>query len=689
MSGRGLLVLGGLLLALPTTAADLAAQHAAALHADAQEAFVPAPLFSDGMVLQAGMPAPVWGRALPGAAVMARFGDHEATGRADDDGRWRVDLPPLEPGDHGELELSATLDGGERAERVIGDVLVGEVWFCSGQSNMEWPLHDVDDGAAEIAAADHPRLRLFRVGHTLAESPAESFDGCWQTCSPESVREFSALAYLFGRELMETLDRPVGLVLAAWGGTPVQSWTPIESLRADPDLQRMLAGWDDVGTPSFTAWAEQLQAHNALVVETRHADPGRRPDTAGWEAPGPRPGHWQELDLPGRWEDHGLFLDGAVWLRREVTLPLDWEGRELVLTLGPTEDADVTWLNGVTLGATASTRPSAAAPRRYDVPSGLAHGGVNTVAVRVFDRFREGGFGGEPEQFALALPSAPGEPLVSLAGTWHRRVEWALDPSLPVRRKLDPSWFPSGLYNGMVAPAVPFAVRGVAWYQGEANTLWAHEYRRAFPTLITAWRQAWGREELPFVYVQLANFQAPPARPGPSNWAELREAQALALERPATAMAVAIDVGEADDIHPGDKQTVARRLARAARAVAYGHDISWRGPTLAGWQLEQSVEGSGVLLRFHLEDGPLTTSDGGVVQGFAMAGADREFRFAEAVIRGDAVLVRHPQIPRPVAVRYAWSHNPPCNLVDTAGLPAAPFRTDDWPLSTVYDDPGG
>ncbi len=472
-------------------------------------------VFGDHMVLQQQSPVPVWGWADPGeeVTVTAEGAEGQRSQRkmtAGADGRWSVTLDPLKAG--GPVEL--TVAG--KNSRTIKDVLVGEVWIGSGQSNMAFTMDRAVDAAAEIAAANYPKIRLFSVKRTTAAEPQTDCEGSWSECSPETAKTFSAVAYFFGRELHRTLDLPVGLIHTSWGGTPAESWTSRPALEADPDLRPV---------------------------------PERR--------------------------------DPAAADRSK---------------------------------AKAKNKPGPAKP---------------------------------------AVPAGSGNPRAA-----------------------------SVLYNAMIAPLVPFAVRGAIWYQGEANAGRAHLYRKLLPAMIRDWRSAWGQGDFPFLIVQLANFKDANPEPADDPWAELREAQAMTLAAsPNTGLAVTIDIGEAKDIHPKNKQDVGKRLARIALAKTYGRDVVWTGPVYAA----MTPAGEGKLrLTFRPEGGPPTAKGGGSLKGFAVAGEDRKFVWADAAVDGDAVVVTSPKVPKPVAVRYAWAGNPEgCNLSNKEGLPASPFRTDDWPGVTV------
>jgi sialate O-acetylesterase len=620
-------------------------------------------VFSDHGVLQRERPLPVWGWAAPGAQVSVALAGQSRTATAGADGRWSVTFNPLTAG-NGPLELTAS--SGE-ATATVGDLLVGEVWLCSGQSNMEWaPNWGVLNGPKEIAAAaGFPTIRLLNVAKNSSDTPVADITATWEVCSPETVGNFSAVSYFFARELSRGLDVPVGVIASSWGGTPAQSWTSREALSASPKLVGYVKSLD----AALAAYPAAKASYDELL---KNPPTLSKSDDTGWEKPDLAMAEWKEMALPQNWEKAGLNIDGVVWFRRTLDIPVAAAGKDLVLGLGPIDDQDITWWDGEKIGSTAVWNEA----RNYTVPARLVSAGRHVIAVRVTDTGYGGGIFGKPEQ--LAAHPAVGE-AISLAGSWQYRVAEvsAAKPQAP----MGPGnpWLPTGLRNGMITPLIPYAMRGAIWYQGESNTGQAWQYRTLFPAMITDWRAAWGQGDFPFLFVQLANFTAAAKDPGDSDWAELRDAQLFTLRSvPATGMAVTIDIGDAGNIHPANKQEVSRRLSLWALAHSNGKQIETSGPLYTG----AKIEGARIRVTFdHLGGG--LVAQGGALQRFAIAGADKTWKWADAVIDGDTVLVSSPQVAQPVAVRYAWANNPEgCNLYNTAGLPASPFRTDDWPAVT-------
>ncbi len=477
--------------------------------------------FSDNMVLQQGMKVPVWGTAAPGENIRVHFNGQTAKTTADSDGKWMVRLEPMMAG--GPFKM--LLVGNNNV--LFENVMVGEVWVCSGQSNMWWTVKASNNAEQEIADAKYPKIRLFTVPAAMAAEPTSNLNSKWVECSPETVPTFSAAAYYFGRELFKSLNVPIGLIHTSWGGTPAESWTSLAVLKSDPDFDAIVKRYDD--------------------------------QIAGYEK--------VKTEYPG--------------------LLAQWE-----------KDAET---------AKAEGKPAPEKPK-----------------------------------------------------------EAAYNP-----------WIPSSLYNAMIAPLIPYGIKGAIWYQGESNAARAYQYRKLFPDMIKNWRKDWGEGDFPFLYVQLANWAPSPPEYN-DTWAELREAQTMTLSLKNTGMALAIDIGDTGSIHPTNKQEVGRRLALNALAIAYGKKLVYSGPIYRAMEPEY---GTIVLVFDHLGGG-LVAKDGDL-KGFTIAGADRKFVPAQAKIVGNTVVVSSPEVKDPVAVRYSWKINPGGNLYNKADLPASPFRTDDWPGVTA------
>jgi sialate O-acetylesterase len=633
-------------------------------------------VFSDNMVLQRGMPIPVWGWASPGEKVAVHLGDAAASAVADKDGNWRLDLPAQKASAD---PLKMTVEATNNV--TFDNVLIGDVWVASGQSNMQFSLGGAQNAPEEVAAAGYPRIRLFTVPDTVALEPQKDVKGQWVECTPQTARGFSAVAYFFGRDLQKALDVPIGLIHTSWGGTPAESWTSREALAAHEELAPMLQRIETAKQDLPAAQAKYEQEMKEWEAKAYFTDPGNKGFGMGWASPQTGTNGWTPMDLPGYWESKGLLIDGVVWFRKEVQLPESWAGRDLTLSLGPIDDCDTTYFNGTKVGAVTMDTPNWwLVDRRYDVPGSLVKAGRAVIAVRVFDRYLNGGFGGMAPSMSLSLKGS--NESIPLAGQWFYKIEVSrVQPTAPIPQPQAPlgannPWTPTGLYNAMIAPLVPYAIEGAIWYQGESNADRAYQYRTLFPVMIEDWRKAWGEGDFPFLFVQLANFMPAQTQPAEASaWAELREAQLMALKLPKTGMAVILDVGEAGDIHPKDKQTVGARLALAARAIAYGQDVVYSGPVYDAMK----VEGNKAVLSFKHVGSGLEAKGGGELKGFAIAGADKKFVWADAQVVGDTVVCSSPDVAQPAAVRYDWANNPIGNFYNKEGLPATPFRTDDWP----------
>jgi sialate O-acetylesterase len=485
-------------------------------------------LISDHMVLQQEAKANVWGKADAGEKVTVKLGDKTGEATADKDGKWSLRLAGLKAGVIGDMTITG------KNSLTVKDVAAGEVWVCSGQSNMEMIVQDSKDAATEIAAANFPLIRHFLLTKAVKEEPTEDCTGKWEICSPQTVGRFTAVGYFFGRDLHQKLNAPIGLIHTSWGGTPAEFWTPSDVIAANP------------------------------TFKARYID---------------------------------------RWAKTKADYPQ---------AKAAYDEAIKKWKADIEQAKTENKPP----------------------------------------------PSQPGAP-----------------------RGGDAFGAPSCLYNAMIVPVLPYTIQGVIWYQGESNASEAQLYRALFPTMIVSWRRAWAKAglaeaenpEFPFLFVQLANFLARHEEPTNSQWAELREAQLFTLELPHTGMAVIIDIGDEKDIHPKNKQDVGHRLALAAEATVYYIDTEFSGPIISGSQLEEGK----VRLSFRNAEG-MKAASGDKIKGFAVAGEDRKFVWANVEIQGDHVLVSSPTVPTPVAVRYGWADNPDCNLINAAGLPASPFRTDDW-----------
>lgn len=645
-----------------------------------------ADIFSDRMVLQRDCPIPVWGSAAPGATVKVQFADQVKATTAGADGRWQVKLDPL-PACSSPRDLVVAVSTSQQPMRkpgeviqslTIKDVLVGEVWLCSGQSNMQWSVSQSTNAKQEIAQADYPLIRLISVPVRTAQKPQASLGSAnWQECAPATVAKFSAVGYFFGRELFSLLNVPIGLINSSLGGTLAEAWTSPEGLLAVPELREIWDSYERLGhdpAKMKAAYDQQMS-----VIETYTRDKGNAGWARGWAGlPGPN-GDWPEMELPCIWQSvEDLNFSGVLWFRKELDLPPAWAGQDLRLAIGACDKSDLTYFNNTLVGSvTMQDRADAwSFLREYTVPGKLVRSGRNVIAVRVHSNMYAGGMTGPAPAMYLACPAQPNVPPIPLDGPWRYAVEqnYGLVHVPQPPQGPDSPHCPCCLFNAMIAPLAPFALRGVIWYQGESNVQRPRQYRTLFAALIRDWRRHWRQGDFPFLFVQLPNYQARCKEPSESQRAELREAQAMALALPNTGMAVAIDLGLAHDIHPPNKQDVGRRLAANALANVYKvPGVTGESPLFKKARPEESA-----IRIFFAQVGDGLVCRGDALQGFAVAGPDKKFVWAQARIEADTVLVWSSSVPKPAAVRYAWAENPLANLYNVAGLPAAPFRTDTW-----------
>ena len=617
-------------------------------------------IFGSNMVLQRNQSIPVWGWAKPNETIVVSFKKQKKLVKTNLKGDWMVKLSPENAGG----PFSLTVKGSNTIS--FTNVLIGEVWVCSGQSNMEWPLNSVNNAEQEIAASNYSQIRHFTVNRAISSFPQKDVrGGSWEIAEPANAGRFSAVAYFFARKLYNELKVPIGLVNASWGGTHVETWTSRTAFQGSEEFKKMIAAVPLINIDSLAKaelpknkiawrkWQTELLPQNLLGT---------------WNQPTFDDSKWNKLKEPGLWENQGLKgLDGVMLFRKSFNVDAGKANLPALLELAMIDDNDITYINGVKVGATEGYNT----PRKYIINAGVLKTGKNWIAIRVTDTGGGGGFYGDtPLRITL------GNHVESLAGEWSYRIESINSSSFFV--DVDPNLYPSLLYNAMIHPIIPFAIKGAIWYQGESNKDRAWQYRKAFPLMITDWRNKWKQGDFPFFFVQLASFDAG----GSSNqksgyqWAELREAQTKALSLPNTGMAVSSDIGEAKDIHPRNKQDVGLRLALEALKKTYQKNIVSSGPMFQSMK----IEGSTVTVTFsNIGSGLMTTDKYGYIKGFEVAGADQKYHYAKAHIEGDKVIVYSDNVTAPIAIRFGWfddiSEN---NLFNKEKLPACPFRTDDW-----------
>jgi sialate O-acetylesterase len=629
-------------------------------------------ILGNHMVLQCDAKVRLWGWANPKEKITVSFNGQKSETQAVMDGTWSVRLKPMKAG--GPFEMTVT----GKNTIVLKDILVGEVWVGSGQSNMAMSVAEVNNAEKELASANYPNIRLFTVANASSPKPCDNLNGSWAVCSPETARWFSATAFFFGRQIHKDLNVPVGLINSSVGGTPIEAWLNLSEILKMKELAitracRKTQEEVKADMPEY----EKKQAQWNKNVYTQ--DPGNKGFGWGWAEPGRSTADWKTMTLPDCLESvEGLDIDGVVWFRRDVEIPAEWAGKDLEIKLGPIDDGDTTYFNNVKVGGIGIETPDAwITPRKYTIPGKWVKAGRNVLAIRVYDQCLAGGFLVGKGGMTLGLASGKSK-MIDLGGPWFYKVEFGVIP-----KPLQPSpvapyvargnGAPGGLYNAMIAPLTSFAVRGVIWYQGEANIFDPISYQSLLPGMIRGWRSQWGQGDFPFLVVQLAGMMPANAVPTDSCWARLRESQLLTVQKvPNTALAVAIDIGDTVNIHPKNKQEVGRRLALAAEALANGKKIEYSGPIYKSMK----VKGNKIRLKFDHVGGGLVAQGGEKLVGFAIAGADMKFVWAEAKIESNKIIVWSDKVANPAAVRYGWANNPKCNLYNKAGLPASPFRTD-------------
>ncbi len=614
-------------------------------------------LVRDSMILQRDTKVNIWGWAAVNEKVSVKFNGKNYKTKAGADGKWMIVLPSTKAGGPYTINIAAS------NKITLKEILFGDVFFCSGQSNMvhQMNIHDVTY-AKDITEANYPQIRQFWIPTlTNLQAPQNDFPtGYWKPAVGEDVRPFSAVAYFFAKHLYDKYHVPIGLINASVGGTPIEAWTSEEGIKDFSSIINTVQKNKDTAYVNSTNRA--AAAYNA--GRPKENDLGMTGEKK-WFDISYAPKGWRTINIPGYWEDQGLKdLNGIVWYIREIDIPASMVGKPAKVFLGRIVDADILYINGKQVGNTSYQYPQ----RRYTVPSDVLKAGKNIFVIRVTNTNGKGGF----------VPDKPycifsGNDTIDLKGTWQYKVGDVFVPRPAGPIAITAQNQPTALYNAMVAPAINYTIKGILWYQGEANTGRPEEYAKLLPALIHDWRNKWKQQQLPFLYVQLPGFMDYNYLPSESNWAVLRESQLKTLSVPNTAMAVAIDLGEWNDIHPDNKKDVGERLALAARKIIYNEDIVHFGPIYQSFK----KEGNKIIISFDHTGSGLITNDGEELSEFAIAGANKKFVWAKAKIEGNTVVVWNDTVPDPLYVRYAWADNPVNpNLYNKEGLPASPFRTD-------------
>ncbi len=655
--------------------------------AASQEArFTLASVFADSMVLQQRSNVMIWGTGTPGTRVsLASSWKSTATAIVDSSGAWSTRLRTTAAGGPHTITVSH-----DTSTITLRGILLGEVWLCSGQSNMEMPLvgwppdSPIANSAEEISHARFPSLRMFTIARSSSSAPKRECKGQWVACSPQTAGAFSATAYYFGKALHQRLRVPVGLVHASWGGTSIEAWLSAKSLSAFPEYQPVLkelanaeenmkavdawvashtVGEMNLATRSGPTKWENLDFQDSVCAQKAFVD-----------------SLWNDISLPVWWEETELgVFNGAVWFRKAVTLPTDWRAKKLELELGPIDDTDETFVNGTKIGAM-TAEGLWRTERKYTIPDSLTFDSTLTIAVRVLDNYGGGGLWGNG--VPLQLKRTDTAATLSLAGTWKYRpvaefragTAFVFGPQQReqfTRPKLTMDYYgvsPTTLHNGMIAPLIPLTLRGAIWYQGESNIPRAATYARLQTALIEEWRAEFRNPSMPFYFVQITPF----AYGSDAHSELLREAQLQTLAVANTGMAGTLDIGDPHDIHPADKENVGKRLALWALAKTYGKKVAYSGPLYRSMEVEKNT----LVLSFDHAGKTLVIKEHQGGNEFQIAGADSIFKAARVSVRGKVLVVSHPEIAHPTAVRYGFSDAPQATLFNSAGLPAPSFRTE-------------
>jgi len=607
-------------------------------------------LVSDGMVLQRNQKLNVWGKADAGEKVEVKFLNKNYKTTADPTGNWKITLPEQKAGGPYTMTIN---------EITLKDILIGDVWLASGQSNMELPMRRLTPlYADEIKNANNQNIRFFTVPQKYNfKSPQTELDGGkWESTNPQTILNFSGVAYFFAKELSQKNKVAVGIIHASLGGSPIQAWMDENSLKKYPEYLDEAKKWQNDELIKSTESGEQALS-KAWYAELDQSDIGLNQH---WENFDLNDSDWKTMNIPGSWEDKEGSFEGSVWFRKEINLTKNQAGKAAFLNLGRIKDADVTYINGVKVGNVTYEYP----PRWYDIPAGVLKEGKNVIVVRITNGSGKGQFIAD-KPYYLEIDGQK----IDLKSEWKYKIGAKMERIAPGQTFI--RWKPTGLYNAMINPLINYNIKGAIWYQGESNTGKPKEYGDLLTTMITDWRNKWNQKDLPFFTVQLANFMEPKTQPLESNWAELRDQQRqVSLKVPNTGLAVIIDIGEWNDIHPLNKKTVGDRLALQALKVADKKNIIADGPVYQSMK----TDGNKIILSF--KNGTEDFAPVSELKGFAIKGKDGKYEWAKAKIEGNTIIVWNDTISNPISVRYDWADNPDGNLKNKIGLPASPFTTE-------------
>jgi len=609
------------------------------------------------MVLQRDMEIPVWGNAAAGTEITAQFANTVNKGVTAENGKWMLHFPKFKAGGPYKLVVYQSEKPEQKIEFV--DVLVGDVWLASGQSNMELQVQQAKDAKKEIKQADYPNIRFFFVTHNKSVKPEEDIlGGSWKVCDSTSIKTASAVAYYFARKIHTDENVPIGILQATWGGTPVEAWTSKEMLLSSTITKDKVIANDSVTSNDFVKDSLDLIRFWDIVYHPKN-EMDKAITKSSYDD-----SKWMEVNMPSILKTSDIpYYEGMIWLRKLIEIPDNFSTKNVKVNLGHPEMNYSVYLNGNEICKTAwNANPT----HIYTIPAKFIHKGKNLLSVRMAYLWGGGGFNPPAEEMYIS----DGNTKISIAGKWKFKKD--LEPSIPKIRNYQ--YYPTFLYNAMIYPILPYGLKGILWYQGEANDTLAYNYRTLFPLMITDWRIRWKQGYLPFLYVQLPNYKKRQVERMESEWAELREAQAMALVQPNTGMVCTIDLGEAESIHPKDKQDVGYRLALQAEKMVYGKPGTVSGPMFSSFK----IEGNSIRISFSDIGSGLKTTDQLSPREFTIAGADHKFYNATALIQKNEIIVSSVNVSNSVAVRYAWSDNPDCNLINVEGFPAVPFRMDSW-----------
>ena len=618
-------------------------------------------MIRDSMILQRNAKISIWGWATNGEQIKISFNGKTYKTKADAGGKWRALLAPITAGGPYTMHIAAS------NEITLKDILVGDVWLCSGQSNMEYQLaYDDATYGKEMAEVNYPQIRQFKVPiHPALRGPEEVMTmGSWKSANPKDIGSFTAVGYFFAKNLYEKYHVPIGIINASVGGTPIEAWISEDGLK---DFSTIMS---TVQKNKDTAYINSMRRPGGGFPRQQPPSPNDKGlnGPVPWYEPAYIPHGWRNITVPGYWEDQGVKdFNGVMWYRKEIDVPASMVDKPATIYLGRMVDADVLYVNGKQVGRTFSLYSE----RRYKIPADVLKAGKNLIVSRVTNNNGKGGFVPDKPYYLFS-----GSDTIGLAGYWQYKVGEVYAPRTGTEGGfVSAQNSPAALYNGMIAPVVDYTIKGFLWYQGESNINRAKEYAALQIAQINDWRKKWNDENLAFFLVQLPNYGDYTYLPAESSWALFRESQSRALSLPHVGMAVTIDIGEWNDIHPWNKHDVGKRLSLLAEKMLYGENIIADGPHFQS----ATIEGNKIIISFTNAENGLISNDGEALSEFAIAGADKKFVWAKASIENNKVIVSSDEVPAPLFVRYAWADSPPYpNLFNKEGLPASPFRTDNF-----------